>query len=71
MENKSRLRFFVEVDGTRLKALRKQHNLTQEEVANGIGTKKQRISEWETGRIQQISPAYQRLLEDFFEKRES
>jgi len=59
------------MDGKRLKELRKEYNLTQEEVAEAIGTKKQRISEWETGRIKQISSAYQRLLEDFFKQKES
>ncbi len=50
-----------------LKNLRQKYNLTQEEVAESVGTVKQRVSEWENGR-KSISPAYQRLLIEYFRK---
>jgi DNA-binding transcriptional regulator YiaG len=38
-------------------------------VADGIGTARQRISEWEQGKFK-ISKAYQMLLKQYFEKQE-
>ncbi len=52
--------------GTELKILREKHNLTQKELAEKIGTKYPRISDWETGK-RKISPAYQKVINSFFE----
>ena len=56
--------------GEELKTLRKKYNLKQQEVADGIGTAYQRISEWEQGKFK-ISKAYQMLLKQYFEKQEA
>jgi transcriptional regulator with XRE-family HTH domain len=54
--------------GEKLKELRKKHGLTQKQVAKGLDVSQAKISEWETGRYQSISKAYQKLLEQFFAK---
>jgi transcriptional regulator with XRE-family HTH domain len=54
--------------GAKLKELRKKHGLTQKQVAKGLDVSQAKISEWETGRYQSISKAYQKLLEQFFAK---
>ena len=66
MDNNTRLRLFVVMDGAELKLLRQKFNLKQQELADKIGTKQQRISEWENGA--NISPVYQRVLSEVFEK---
>lgn len=57
-----------EFTGEKLRELRKKHGLTQHQLAQEIGTVYSKISEWENGRYQSISNAYQRLLRDFFDK---
>ena len=54
------------MNGKDLRELREKHNLTQQDVANSIGTRVQRISEWENGK-KSISPSYQRLISMYFE----
>ena len=39
-------------DGTDIKALRKHMGLTQQEMADRLGTRQQTISEWEVGLYQ-------------------
>jgi DNA-binding transcriptional regulator YiaG len=39
-------------DKERIQALRQHLNLTQQEMANELGTRQQTISEWETGAYQ-------------------
>jgi transcriptional regulator with XRE-family HTH domain len=51
--------------GEKLKELRKKHGLKQQEVADGIGAARERISQWEN-KVYPISKAYQRLLILFF-----
>jgi transcriptional regulator with XRE-family HTH domain len=52
--------------GEKLKELRKKHNLKQQEVADGIGAARERISEWENKKFE-ISNSYQRLLKLYFD----
>ena len=66
LDNNTRLCVFVAMDGVELKTLRQKFNLKQQELAEKIGTKQQRISEWENGA--NISPVYQRVLREVFEK---
>jgi len=54
--------------GEKLKELRKKYGLKQKQVAKGLDVSQAKISEWETGRYQSISKAYQKLLEQFFAK---
>ena len=42
----------AEWDGRRINALRKHLGLTQQEMADKLGTRQQTISEWETGMYQ-------------------
>jgi DNA-binding transcriptional regulator YiaG len=42
----------VRWDAEQLKALRQHLGLTQQELAEELGTRQQTISEWETGRYQ-------------------
>ncbi|RNI26615.1 helix-turn-helix domain-containing protein [Rufibacter latericius] len=49
-----------------VKALRTHHGLTQKQLAEAIGVKVTKISEWENGRYQSISPVYQKLLKEYF-----
>ena len=39
----------IDWDGGRINALRKHLGLTQQEMADELGTRQQTISEWETG----------------------
>ena len=39
----------IDWDGRRINALRKHLGLTQQELADELGTRQQTISEWETG----------------------
>ncbi|MDD4858799.1 MAG: helix-turn-helix domain-containing protein [Dehalococcoidales bacterium] len=39
-------------DGAQIKALRQHMKLTQQEMADTLGTRQQTISEWETGMYQ-------------------
>jgi DNA-binding transcriptional regulator YiaG len=41
-----------EWDSSRVRALREHMGLTQQEMANQLGTRQQTISEWETGMYQ-------------------
>lgn len=41
-----------EWDSTRVRALREHMGLTQQEMADQLGTRQQTISEWETGMYQ-------------------
>ncbi|GAB2539715.1 helix-turn-helix domain-containing protein [Rufibacter soli] len=54
-----------------LRTLRTTHGLTQRQLADGLGVKVTKISEWENGRYQTISPAYRKLLTDYFDKLET
>lgn len=51
--------------GLELKILRKKKGLTQQELANAIGTYKSIISDWERGK-HEISNAYKSVLIAFF-----
>jgi len=57
--------------GEKLKELRRKYGMTQKELAKKIGVVYSKVSEWETGRYQSISNAYQRILKDFFDKIEN
>jgi DNA-binding transcriptional regulator YiaG len=46
---KHRARRGVEWDGGRVRALRTRLGMTQQELADELGTRQQTISEWETG----------------------
>ncbi len=59
-----------EFTGEKLKELRKKYGLKQQEVADGLDVSQAKVSEWETGRYQSISKAYQKLLEQFFKNYE-
>ncbi len=50
---KSRVRW----DATRVRALRQHLGLTQEELAQELGTRQQTISEWERGQYQPRGPS--------------
>jgi len=39
----------IDWESRRIRALRQHLNLTQQELANELGTRQQTISEWETG----------------------
>ncbi len=52
--------------GEKLKELRKKHGLKQQEVADGIGSARERISQWENAK-HPISKSYQKLLSLFFD----
>ena len=51
---------------TRLKVLRAEHDLTQAELAEALGTTQKVISAWETGRANP-RPAMMQKVEDFFQ----
>lgn len=51
---------------TRLKVLRAEHDLTQAELAEALGTTQKVISSWETGRVNP-RPAMMQKVEDFFQ----
>jgi transcriptional regulator with XRE-family HTH domain len=51
--------------GEQLRLNRKTKGFTQTDLAEKIGTVKNRISEWENGRYK-ISPVYRRLIENVF-----
>jgi transcriptional regulator with XRE-family HTH domain len=55
--------------GEQLKQRRKELGLTQQEVADGLGISRERLSEWENGKFK-ISNAYVKLLESFFQSKE-
>lgn len=50
---------------TKLKVLRAEHDLTQEELAKKLGTTQAVISSWESGR-KNPRPAMMQRVEDFF-----
>lgn len=50
---------------TKLKVLRAEHDLTQEELAKKLGTTQKVISAWETGNATP-RPAMMQKVEDFF-----
>lgn len=56
------------MNGQELKQLRLKYNLTQKQVAEGIGTDRARISDWERNVVKKINPAYQILIKQFFDK---
>lgn len=58
-----------EFTGEKLKFLRKKYGLKQQEVADNIGSARERISEWENKKYP-ISKAYQRLLSIYFKNLE-
>jgi len=51
--------------GEKLKELRKKYGLKQQEVADGIGVMRNKISQWENN-YNKISNIYQKVLKDFF-----
>lgn len=51
--------------GKELKTLREKYNLTQDEVAEALGTVKNRVSEWENGKT--MSNITKKAIEYFFE----
>lgn len=51
--------------GQELKELRLKYNLTQTQVADGIGTDYTRVSEWENGKVK-MSNITSKALELFF-----
>lgn len=50
----------------KLKELRKKNNLTQQELADKVGTNRVNVTKWETGRTE---PNFETLIKlaDFFE----
>lgn len=50
---------------TKLKVLRAEHDLTQEELASALGTTQKVISSWETGNATP-RPAMMQKVEDYF-----
>lgn len=50
---------------TKLKILRAEKNITQEELARILNTNQKSISSWETGRAQP-KPSMMQKIEDFF-----
>ena len=50
---------------TKLKVLRAEHDLTQEDLAEILGTTQKVISAWETGRVNP-RPVMMQKVEDFF-----
>ena len=50
---------------TKLKVLRAEHDLTQEDLAKILGTTQKVISAWETGRVNP-RPVMMQKVEDFF-----
>lgn len=51
-----------------LRTLRTSHGLTQQQLADAIGVSRVKVTEWENGRYLRISPVYQKLLKEYFEK---
>lgn len=51
---------------TKLKVLRAEHNMTQVELAELLGTTQTVISAWETG-VSTPRPAMMQKIEDFFQ----
>ena len=50
---------------TKLKVLRAERNITQDELADILGTNQKNISSWETGKSQP-KPSMMQKIEDFF-----
>lgn len=50
---------------TKLKVLRAEHNLTQEDLAKILGSNQKTISSWETGNVTP-RPAMMQKIEDYF-----
>jgi transcriptional regulator with XRE-family HTH domain len=55
----------VQWDATRIKAIREFHGMSQEEFAAALGTKKQHISQWETGASKPNQDTLCRICERF------
>lgn len=51
--------------GEELKALREKAGLTQKELADKLGTKRERVSDWENNK-RKMSGAYLRILKNSF-----
>lgn len=49
----------------RLIALRQLHGLTQEELAERIGTSKQHVSQWETGELIPATRTITKIVNEF------
>lgn len=50
---------------TKLKVLRAEHNLTQRELAEALGTTQTNISNWEIGRSTPRPPMMQKIADYF------
>ncbi|MBB1078924.1 helix-turn-helix transcriptional regulator [Limosilactobacillus sp. STM2_1] len=50
---------------TKLKILRAEHNMTQEQLAKALGTSQKAISSWEVGTATPKPPMMQKI-EDYF-----
>ena len=53
--------------GQKIKSLRKQHHMTQTELGERLGVKKNAVSKWETGRVEDIPAAKIKAMAGLFD----
>ncbi|HEX5326979.1 MAG TPA: helix-turn-helix transcriptional regulator [Acetobacteraceae bacterium] len=47
--------------GTRIRAARREHGWTQDELAEAVGVSRSAVAQWETGRAGQLTPNLTRI----------